>query len=226
MPHNDDQPKVLLPLAGRPLVEHVMGIYADQGFASFVLAVGYRGEDVERHFAARDLGWTVRFSRAGDNAGTGRRLRDAAAMTDGTFIATYGDGLSDVDLGALLERHREAGLGSTVTVTPMRSQYGTVAVDAGGVVRSFHEKPVLPDVWINGGFFVFDAGVLAGVAGESLEGNVLPALAASGRLAAYEHRGFWRSVDTFKDLEEIEGLLDDADEGRVPWAGLPVSGSS
>jgi glucose-1-phosphate cytidylyltransferase len=223
LPWTEDRAKGMLPLAGRPLIEHVMRIYADQGFSSFILALGHRGEDIERHLAGAATGWTIRSSRAGQEAGTGARLRAAVALSSGTVLATYGDGLADIDLRALLARHREAGRIGTLTVTVTRSQFGTVELDPSMLVREFREKPVIPDVWINAGFFVFEAQGLADRAGESLEEDVLPSLAAEGQLAAYRHEGFWRSVDTFKDLEDIERSVA---EGRATWAGLRASGSS
>jgi glucose-1-phosphate cytidylyltransferase len=223
LPMTSEWQKVMLPLDGRPLVEHVMGIYADQGLSSFILAIGYRGEEIERHFADTDPGWSIRYSRAGDEAGTGLRLRTAAALTSGTVMATYGDGLADIDLAALLTRHKEAGAAATITVTRMRSQYGTVDVDAAGLVRRFREKPVLPEVLINAGFFVFEAEAIANHDGHSLEEDVLPTLASAGELAAYPHGGFWRSVDTFKDLQELERLVS---EREATWPGLKAGASS
>ena len=224
MPWTDDHPKAMLPLAGRPLVEHVMRIYADRGFTRFILAVGYRGEEIESYLEGLRHPWSVRFTRAGEDAGTGRRVLAAAELTAGTFHATYADGLADVDLDALLERHRSAGVAATVTVARMRSQYGTVDVDDSGLVSAFREKPLIADVWINGGFFVFEAEALrSGFGGESLEDDILPALASAGQLAAHRHEGYWRSIDTFKDLEEVDRSVG---EGGAPWAALPVAGSS
>ena len=216
-------PKPMLPLAGTPLIEHVMGIYAAQGFDRFVVAVGYRREAIEAHFRALERLWTVRYSFAGEEADTGTRLVEAARTVDGTFLATYADGLSDVDLADVLERHREAGRAATVTTVPLRSPYGTVDVGPDGAVTRFTEKPLFEDVWMSGGFFVFEQRALDGLSGTSLERDMLPELAARGELSAYRHRGFWRSVDTFKDLEEIEREMA---TGRARWAGLTVSGSS
>ncbi len=223
LPFTSDQPKPMLRLAGMPLVEQVMRIYAEQGYERFVLAVGYRGEVIEDYVAERGLPWEVRFSRAGDDADTGERLRAAAELTEGTLMATYADGFGDVDLAALLASHRASGRAATLTAARLRSQYGTVDIDDGGEVRGFREKPTFADLWINGGFFVLERGALEGSAGPSLERDMLPALAERGELHAYRHEGFWRSVDTFKDLEELETMIA---EGTARWAGLTVGGSS
>lgn len=223
LPFTSDQPKPMLRLAGIPLVEHVMRIYAEQGFEEFVLAIGYRGDVIEDYVRERALPWTVRFSNAGDDADTGERLRAAAEMTSGPFLATYADGFGDVDIKSLVEAHRASGRAASLTTVPLRSQYGTVDVDADGAVRGFREKPTLDDMWINGGFFVFEPRVFDSWTGTSLERDALPVLAEHGELYAYRHRGFWRSVDTFKDLEELESMIN---EGTARWAGLTVGESS
>ncbi len=222
LPFTSDQPKPMLRLAGIPLVEHVMRIYAEQGHDRFILAIGHRGEVIEDYVAERGLPWEVGFSRAGDDADTGERLRAAAELTEGPFLATYADGFGDVDLSALLESHRASGRAATLTAARLRSQYGTVDIDEADVVRGFREKPTFADLWINGGFFVLERGALEGWSGPSLERDALPALAERDDLHGYRHEGFWRSVDTFKDLEELETMIA---EGTARWAGLTVAGS-
>jgi glucose-1-phosphate cytidylyltransferase len=223
LPFTADQPKAMLRLAGTPLVEHVMRIYAEQGFDRFVVAIGHHGSVIEDHVRDRALPWEVRFSRAGDDADTGTRILAASEQCEGAFMATYADGFGDVDLAALLEGHRRTGLAASLTAVRLRSQYGTVEIDPAGAVHGFQEKPTFEDVWINGGFFVFERRALDGWAGASLERDVLPALAGRGELHAYRHGGFWRSVDTVKDLEELETMIG---EGTATWAGLTVGESS
>ncbi len=137
-------------------------------------------------------------------------------------MATYGDGLADVDLHALIRRHEEGGRLATMTVTGMPSPYGTVEIDASGLAVRFIEKPILLDVPINAGFFVFERDVFERYSGDSLEADVLPRLAKDGQLVTYRHDGFWRSVDTFKDLEELEL---DMSNGKARWGVSRVSGS-
>jgi glucose-1-phosphate cytidylyltransferase len=216
-PESVDTPKPLVAVGDRPIVEHVMGIYAAQlDPVRFVLAVGHLGERFAERYARCDR-FDVRVVDTGTDAGTAERLRRAREHVDGpTFLATYGDGLADVDLAALLTQHRDHRLLATLTTVPLPSQYGTVDLD-GDRVQAFHEKPRLWDHWINGGFFVFEAGAFDHP-GESLEDELLPALAAEGELAAHRHTGFWKSMDTFKDRLELDAL---AADGRPPWEPNP-----
>jgi glucose-1-phosphate cytidylyltransferase len=208
-------PKPLLPVAGRPVLGHLLDVYARQGVVDVVLAAGF-GVDAVREFAGtlpRALHVTV--VDTGLDTGTGARIAACLDLLDDTFHATYGDGLADVDLGGLVARHREHGRGATVTTVPLLSQYGTLDLDATDAVLGFNEKPVLHDHWINAGFFVFDRKVLQCYPGEDLERDVLPAMASAGSLAAYRHGGFWRSLDTYKDQQELDLL---ASEGAPPWS--------
>lgn len=223
LPLTEDRPKALLTVAGLPLIEHVMRGFAEQGYRRFVIALGHRGEAIEAHFSDHPADWEITFDRAGDDADTGDRLVHAASAIDGTFLATYADGLADVALARLVEHHRALRRRATLTAVRLRSQYGTVHLSEGDRVTAFEEKPTLPDVWINGGFFVFAPGALDEPAGPSLERDVLPDLAARQELGAYRHDGFWRSVDTFKDLEELEAL---ARKGDARWIGSPTVASS
>jgi len=203
-------------VAGVPIVEHVMGIYRAQGRFQFLLAVGYRADLFADRYAGRA---GVMVVDTGEDTPTGERLRLAAAVVEeDTFHATYGDGLADLDLGALLDTHRRARADLTVTTVPLRSQYGAVVCDEDGRVMAFREKPVLEDHWINGGFFVVERGAIPRWRGDDLEAEVLPALAGAGRLYAYRHRGFWKSMDTYKDRQELNRL---ADPGPPPWRTAP-----
>lgn len=214
-PLTEDLPKPLLPVADRPVLGHLLEVYLRQGVRRLVLATGFRADLVEKWAADLDLpdGATVTCVDTGDEAGTADRLRGCRAEVEGPFFATYGDGLGNVDLAALLARHRSAGVAATVTTVPLPSQYGTLDLDAADLVVGFREKPVLPDHWINAGFFVLETTALD-TPGPDLERHVLPALASRGQLAAHRHHGFWRSVDTQKDLAELERL---AGQGDVPW---------
>lgn len=209
-----DVPKPLLPVAGVPVLRRLMEVYAGQGHREFVLAAGFRADLVEEFAAVLPAEWDVTVVDTGLDAGTGERIAGCRRLLGGTFFATYGDGLADVDLSALLAAHRGHGGWVTLTTVPLRSPYGTVEVAADGRVSGFTEKPVLPDRWINGGFFVFDEAAFSCWPGGDLEREVLPALAAAGRLHAHRHAGFWRSVDTAKDLNELSAL---AEQGRIPW---------
>jgi glucose-1-phosphate cytidylyltransferase len=203
-PYTTRLPKALMPVAGLPILEQVMRIYADQGFDEFVLAVGYLKDDIERYFESRGR-WKVQIVDTGDLTDTGGRVRQCLDYVGDHFHATYCDGLGDVDLNALTHSHLHRG-GATMTTVQLRSQYGIVQSDGQDRIVGFLEKPVLPDYWINAGFFVFERDAFASVSGENLERDILPALASRDVLHVHRHRGFWRSMDTFKDQQELDGL--------------------
>jgi glucose-1-phosphate cytidylyltransferase len=207
-------PKPLLPVGDVPVLRHVLEIYAQQGHDEFVLAAGYRAEAMAEFARTLPRTWSVEVVDTGPDTSTGERLRRLRAMLGGTFFATYGDGVSDVDLTALMAAHAAGGRLATLTAVPLRSQYGTLAIGPDGAVQCFQEKPVIDGQWINGGFFVLDRAVFDEWPGPDLERDVLPTLAARGALSVHQHDGFWRSVDTQKDLEELTVLARDE---PLPW---------
>jgi glucose-1-phosphate cytidylyltransferase len=221
-PHTVELPKPLLDVAGKPILEHVMAIYARQGFADFVLAAGYKSELIEEFALSTAPEWKVEVVDTGEDANTGERLRRIRDRVHGTFFATYGDGLGDVDLESLLAFHRSHGGLATMTTVALPSQYGTIEFDDRRRVQRFREKPRLPDHFINAGFFVFDEPAFEQWHGEDLERDVLPALAAAGALYAYPHDGFWKSMDTYKDALDLTALCE---EGAEPW-NRPTPASS
>jgi len=216
-PFSEYFPKPMMPVNGRPILVHLMHIYARQGFTKFVLAAGHRKEMLLDYFEGRFPEWEVEILDTGLDADTGDRMRACADHVGERFFATYGDGLGNVDLKALLKFHQERGGLATVTAVPLRSQYGTLQFDADGRVRSFTEKPVIRDQWINAGFFVFEKKGVAAWEGANLESGVLPALAAQGELYTYLHEGFWKSMDTSKDQQEMERL---GEAGEPPWTAM------
>ena len=129
-------------------------------------------------------------------------------------MATYADGLSDVPLDQLLASHRQAGALGTITCVPLRSQYGTVVTDSRNRITEFHEKPVLAEHWINAGFFVMDRQIFSYWRGDNLEREVFPNLLLGDHLASFHHHGFFKSLDTYKDQQEIEAMLAG---GSIPW---------
>jgi glucose-1-phosphate cytidylyltransferase len=217
-PASAEVPKPLLAIRSRPILAHLLDIYAAQGVTSFVLAAGFGVEQVEQFAAGLPEQWSVLTVDTGLDTGTGARIRACLDHLEPTFFATYGDGLGNVDLTALHRRHCEHGGGATLTSVPLPSQYGTLELGPDDAVSRFVEKPVLADHWINAGFFVFDAEVYAAQKGDDLERDVLPALATAGHLHVYRHGGFWKSMDTAKDLAELDRLADAAgDDGVPPW---------
>jgi glucose-1-phosphate cytidylyltransferase len=222
-PHTVDLPKPLLEVDGRPVLRHVMELYAAQGYERFVLAAGFKHELIEAF--ARDLppSWDVDVVDTGEDTNTGGRIRLCRDRVDDMFFATYADGLGDIDLEGLARFHASHTGAATLTTVPLPSQYGTLDCDDDGKVRNFREKPLLPDHWINGGFFVFDKTVFDGWEGEDLERDVLPALGSRGELYAYRHRGFWKSMDTYKDALELTKLCVG---GNAPWTRSETHASS
>ena len=209
-------PKALVEIGGRPILWHVIQIYAAQGFDRFLLATGYMGEAVAE-FAAGERwpdGVEVEAIDTGLDTPTGGRIAALAGRLDaGRFCATYADGVADVDLDAQLDFHGDHGALATVTVVQPNIQWGVAELD-GDAVTGFVEKP-RSEHWINGGFFCFEPGVFEYLDADSvLEREPLSRLAADDQLRAYRHDGFWDCMDTYKDAVVLNDLWN---AGRAPW---------
>ena len=233
------RPKPMVDIGGRPILWHIMKHYAHHGFREFQLALGYKGDQIKRFFvdyhsmsgsmtvslkdgrvqvhddrSAED--WVVHLVDTGHDTNTGGRLRRMAAPArSGTFMLTYGDGVSDVDLERLLAFHREHGRLATVTAVRPPSRFGGLVFE-GDQVTEFQEKPQIGEGWINGGFMVLEPEVLGYLKGDgdSLESNALEGLARDGQLMAYRHEGFWQCMDTLRELRTLQRLWS---EGAAPW---------
>jgi glucose-1-phosphate cytidylyltransferase len=205
-PYTKSVPKALMPVAGYPILEQVMRVYASQGFSEFVLALGHMKDDIIRYAKSRRGVYSIECLDTGAMTDTAGRVRSCLEHVGERFHCTYVDGLGDVDLKALTAAHETLGGKATITAAPLRSQYGIVRYDAQDRITEFVEKPMLPDYWINAGFFIFEREAIAETPGENLERDVLPALAARGVLNVYRHSGFWRSMDTYKDQRELDEL--------------------
>jgi glucose-1-phosphate cytidylyltransferase len=216
-------PKALVEIGGKPILWHVIGIYAAQGFERFLLATGYLGEMVEE-FVGHE-GWLdgieVECVDTGLDTPTGGRIARLAQRLDTeTFCATYADGVADVDLNALLESHEESGALATVTVVRPHLQWGVAKIGGDDRVTGFVEKP-RSEHWINGGFFCFEPDALGYLDDDSvLEREPLERLATDGRLNAFRHEGFWDCMDTYKDAVILNDLWD---RGDPPWKVWPKS---
>lgn len=221
-PATAEVPKPMLEVGGHPVLRHVLDIYAAQGVTSFVLATGYRGEVIAAYATTLPRRWDVQVLDTGLDADTGARVLACLPHVGATFLLTYGDGVGDVDLEALLSVHRERQAAATVTVVPLPSPYGTVLLDVDDRVTAFSEKPQLAEHPINAGFFALEREAVAAVAssGDSLERDLLPALGLKGRLYAHRHEGFWRSMDTHKDVVELDRLAREHPAG-APWLRRP-----
>jgi glucose-1-phosphate cytidylyltransferase len=216
-------PKPLVEIGGRPIVWHVIQIYLAQGFRRFLLCTGYKGASIERF--AREQPWpegvVVECLDTGVDTPTGGRALAAARHLGGVpFCLTYADGVADVDLHALLAAHRAHGDLATVTVVRPELQFGVAQIAEDGRVVGFQEKP-RAEQWVNGGFFVFEPGVVSHLAEDSvLEREPLERLAATSQLHAFRHEGFWDCMDTYKDAVLLNDLWA---QGLAPWkARIPA----
>ena len=234
----DVRPKPMVEIGARPLLWHILKHYDRFGFREFFVALGYRGEVVKRFFLdqstlsgsltidlrsgevdrheGRKEHWKVHLIDTGLATMTGGRVKRLEPwLADGTFMLTYGDGVSDVDLQALLDFHRRHGRLATVTAVRPPARFGGLVFDGDRVI-DFTEKPQIGEGWINGGYMVFEPGVFKYLLGDStvLEAHVLEALAREGELMAYRHENFWQCMDTLRDKRYLEGLWD---RGEAPW---------
>jgi len=210
-------PKALVEIGGRPILWHVVQIYAAQGFERFLLATGYMGEAVAEFAAATRWpdGVEVECVETGLDTPTGGRVAALGPRLGAEpFCVTYADGVADVDLAALLAFHREHGALATLTVVRPHLQWGVAKLGEGDRVIGFAEKP-RSEHWINGGFLCFESGALAYLDSDSvLEREPLRRLAAEGQLRAHRHEGFWDCMDTYKDAVTLNDL----------WAGGEAPG--
>lgn len=215
--HTQSIPKPLVEIGGRPILWHVMQIYLAQGFSSFVLLTGYKAQMIAEFAQRTDwpAGTSVECLETGLETPTGGRLHRARAQLAGErFCATYADGVADVDLGALLREHGRTQAVATMTVVQPELQFGVADLNGDGVVRGFVEKP-RSEHWVNGGFFCFEPGLFEVLDEDSvLERDPLEKLAGAGRLRAFQHRGFWDCMDTYKDAVLLNDLWA---AGRAPW---------
>ncbi len=204
-------------VGGRPLLWHVVMIYAGQGFTRFHPLTGYLGEMVDRFVDEADWpeGVSVESLDTGADTPTGGRIKLAAELVgDERFCATYADGVADIDLDLLLDSHERSGREATMTAVRPNIQWGVADIGASGRVTGFVEKP-RSEHWINGGFFVFEPAVLERLQTDSvLEREPLEGLAKDGELHAFRHEGFWDCMDTYKDLVTLNDLWE---KGEAPW---------
>jgi glucose-1-phosphate cytidylyltransferase len=236
-------PKPLVDIGGKPIVWHIMKTYAHYGFRRFVLCLGYKSDQIRRYFLdyretvsdftlklasaeeppqwhgqAASEDWEITFVDTGLLTGTGARVKRVAEYLDtDTFLLTYGDGIGDVDITAVLAAHQAGGRLATVTGVHPASRYGEMHVD-GNQVSEFNEKPTLATGWVSGGFFAFNRLVVDKYLDDDpslmLEKKPLQSIAADGELTVHKHEGFWMGMDTFRDWTELNGLWD---AGSPPW---------
>ena len=215
--HGVSIPKALVEVGGQPIIWHLLKLYSTFGLKDFVLCLGYLGESIRDFFTEHPVDdWKVACVDTGEDTNTGGRVKRVAHLLEGEddFCVTYGDGLSDIDLNRLITFHRSHGHLATLTAVHPRSNFGIIKLNERSAVTEFQEKPVMRE-WINGGFFVFNRKVLDYLTEDCvLEREPLEMIASNGDLIAYEHDGFWKCMDTFKDNLEFNQLWD---SGQAAW---------
>ena len=215
--HTSSIPKPLVEVGGRPILWHIVQLYAAQGFTRALLLTGYKGEMIEEFVATRPWGDAIEVEclDTGADTPTGGRVYRARSRLEGErFSLTYGDGLADIRLEELLAYHASHEALATITVVRPLLQFGVLDMGGDGEVRGFHEKP-RSEHWINGGFFVCEPGVFAYLSESSvLEQEPLEGLAEDGQLRAFRHTGFWECMDTYKDAVALNDLWSG---GEAPW---------
>ena len=236
--HTESIPKPLVTIGGHPMIWHIMKLYSHYGFNDFVICLGYKGEKIKDYFVnyrqlkndfTLTLGtenkliphdhdvenWNITFAETGENTPTGGRIKKIEKYIDGEdFFCTYGDGLSTVDVRALLEFHKQKGKIATVTAINPISQYGVLDIGDDDSITKFKEKPRLSQ-WINGGFFVFKKGIFDYIEEDDvLESDTFGRLTEKKEIAAYKFNGFWECMDTFKDAEQLHRMWN---ENIAPW---------
>jgi len=232
------KPKPMVEIGGRPILWHIMNIYASYGFKEFVVALGYKGEVIKDYFLnyhhhahnftaqlktgevvthSRDIeDWTVHLLDTGYETQTGGRVKQVSEFIGNEpFMLTYGDGVSNINIPALLEFHLKQGKLATLTAVRPPARFGQLVFDGDQVIQ-FEEKPQAGEGWINGGFFVLQPEIVKYIEGNNTywEREPLEQIAAEGQLSAYRHDNFWQCMDTLRDVHLLEKLWQ---EGKSPW---------
>jgi glucose-1-phosphate cytidylyltransferase len=233
------RPKPMVDIGGRPILWHILKLYSQHGINDFIICCGYKGYMIKEYFANYFLHmsdvtfdmqgnrmevhqsvaepWRVTLVDTGDNTGTGGRLLRVRKYLEGedAFCMTYGDGVSDLDIGASIEFHRSHGKWVTMTAVRPPARFGALGMQ-GSEITSFQEKPLGEGGWINGGFFVLSPEVLTEIRDEAwmFEREPLENLTARHQVYAYRHKGFWQAMDTLRDKQRLEELWA---SGSAPW---------
>jgi glucose-1-phosphate cytidylyltransferase len=232
------KPKPMVEIGGMPMLWHIMKMYAACDIREFVLALGYKGDVIKDYFInyryrtnsltvelkqgqvkihdGHKENWTIHLVDTGANTQTGGRLKRAAQFIGREpFLMTYGDGVANLDIGSVIQFHRQHGRLATVTAVRPPARFGGLVLD-GDCVREFEEKPQIGEGWVNGGFFVLQPEIIDTIADDNViwEREPMEQLAARGQLAAFRHNGFWHCMDTLRDVRLLESLWQG---GKAPW---------
>ena len=210
------RPKPMIEIGGKPILWHIMKIYSYYKINDFIICCGYMGDIIKEYFSNFDSEpWNIQLIDTGLDTMTGGRIKRIKEHIDGTFCATYGDGLSDVNINNLISFHKEKKSLATLTASHPPGRFGVLNL-SGDYVSEFHEKLVMKSSWINGGFFVFEPEIFDYLQDDStvLERTPLEDLAKEQKLTAFKHNGFWHPMDTLRDKNQLEKLWVSE---KAPW---------
>jgi glucose-1-phosphate cytidylyltransferase len=236
----EDRPKPMVEIGGQPILWHIMRNLSQFGITEFVIAAGYRRDFIESYFrnhstwlpldqisseratfrgvSGVETGWQVTVAFTGETTGTGGRVFQVADLVaEDRFLVTYGDGLADVNVSALLAHHESLGVNATLTAVQPTSRFGLMDIESDGRVTRFREKPKMDD-WVSIGYFVFEPSVITYLSSDcELEKDGLTELAHAGQLSAYKHEGFWQPMDTFREYKILSDLWESDQAGWKTW---------
>jgi len=216
----DLMPKPMVRIGNIPILRHIMNYYAKFGHTEFIVALGYKADVIRHYFeeettTASELNWDIKLVDTGLETSTGGRIKQLENQLDHEFMLTYGDGLSNVDLGQLIDHHRKFKKIATVTAVRPPARFGTIEI-SNGIVTKFAEKDPQDAGWINGGFFCLNKKVCEFILDSttSFESEPLSHLTSIGELSAFEHHGWWQPMDTLRDKRTLEAIWGG---GEAPW---------
>ena len=231
------RPKPMIEIGGKPIIWHIMKLYSHYGINDFVICLGYKGQVIKQYFHdyylnAADVTinlqdnsikfhqdfsepWKVTLIDTGENTLTGGRLKRVSPYLGEKFCFTYGDGVANINLNSLIEQHNSSECLATLTAVQPSGRYGAIEVQ-NNKLTSFQEKPIGDGGWVNGGFFVCEKTVIDYISGDNVpwEGSPINSLIEAGAMGVYRHNGFWASMDTMRDKENLENIWK---TGRAPW---------
>lgn len=209
------KPKPLVGVGNQPILWHIMKLYQHHGFNKFILALGYKGDMIREYFAKTPHDFAVNLIDTGLESLTGERMHRVKHLIGGDeFMVTYGDGVSDIDVKKLVEFHRAQGTIGTIAGVHPHSKYGLIVSDKEtNLVTGFSQKPLLHD-FVNGGFMVFNKNAFDYFDRGNIMEDAFPKLARDKQLSVYEHKGFWKAMDTYREMEELNELWNTT----KPWA--------
>jgi len=208
-PTTEELPKPLMHIGDRPILWHIMKFYSKHGHKDFILLLGFKGEMIKEYFINpknRDLDWNIIFLDTGIETKKGERIKMAKDLIKGDkFLLAYGDDLCNVNINDVIKFHEENGKMVTLTSVKLSSNFGIVETDENGTVKQFKEKPVL-DHWISGGYLVLNKEVIDHIKSGMDETDAFETLAADGKVQAFKHEGFWKTMNTIRDMRELNDL--------------------